>query len=103
MVNTHLKVGDYEAWVVVENDEVEHYGIEVNEETKVVTCWIASTAGKVSGFNYLLLSQSVLIGFSTSEFGLPNIMIISIVQFLPTWTVPALRDYILPSLICRQT
>jgi len=35
--------------VVVEDQEIEHYGIEVNEETKVATCWIASTAGKRFG------------------------------------------------------
>jgi len=37
--------------MVVKNKEVKHYGIlyeiEVNEKTKVATCWIASTVGKV--------------------------------------------------------
>ena len=47
MVQTKLKIGDYEAWVEVENQKIEHYGIDGNEETKVVTGWIASTAGKV--------------------------------------------------------
>jgi len=48
MVQTRLKVGNYEAWVVVEKEEVEHYSIEVDEEENLATCWIASTAGKVS-------------------------------------------------------
>jgi hypothetical protein len=47
MVKTRVKLGEYEAWVVVENQEIEHYGVEMNEESKVATCWIASTAGKV--------------------------------------------------------
>ena len=47
MVNTRLKLGEYEGWVVVEGLDIEHYAIEVNEETKVASCWIASTAGKV--------------------------------------------------------
>ena len=68
MTNTRLKVGEYEAWLVVENAEVEHYGIDVNEETKVATCWIASTAGKVV---YLTLSFSILnlYSLSTLDFG----------------------------------
>lgn len=48
MAQTRLKVGVFEAWAVVENEEVEHYHIDVNEEEKLATCWIASTAGKVS-------------------------------------------------------
>lgn len=47
MVNTRVQLGQYMAWVVVEGQEVEHYDIEVNEENKVASCWIASTAGKV--------------------------------------------------------
>ena len=47
MVNTRVKLGEYEAWVVVEGQEIEHFAIEVNEETKVASCWIASTVGKV--------------------------------------------------------
>ena len=51
MVCTRLKLGEYEAWMVVEGEEVEHYEIRVNEETKVATCWIASTVGKVNRNN----------------------------------------------------
>ena len=53
MVNTRLKLGEYEGWVVVEGLDIEHYAIEVNEETKVASCWIASTAGKVMSPCYL--------------------------------------------------
>ncbi len=52
MVNTRLNLGQYEAWVIVEGQEIEHYAIEVNEETKVASCWIASTAGKVMSSCY---------------------------------------------------
>ena len=38
---------DYEAWIVVDGQEVEHYGIEVDDTSKEVTCWVASTEGKV--------------------------------------------------------
>jgi len=48
MVNTRLKLGEYEGWVIIEGQEIEHYAIEVNEETMVASCWIASTAGKVN-------------------------------------------------------
>ena len=54
MVNTRSRMGDYEAWMVVENEEIEHYGIEVNEETKIATCWIASTAGKVVSIRIII-------------------------------------------------
>lgn len=53
------KIGGYEAWMVVKNKEVKHYGIlyeiEVNEKTKVATCWIASTVGKVMWSSTLAL------------------------------------------------
>jgi len=42
-----LKLGQYELWVVVEGEEVEHYATEVDEEAKRATSWVASTAGKV--------------------------------------------------------
>jgi hypothetical protein len=48
MVITRLKLGQYEGWVIIEGQEIEHYAIEVNEETMVASCWIASTAGKVN-------------------------------------------------------
>jgi hypothetical protein len=51
MVNTRVKLGQYEAWVVVEGQEIEHFAIAVNEETKVASCWIASTVGKVLFFS----------------------------------------------------
>ena len=48
-----VRLGDYEAWVNVEGKRVTHYGIEVDEAKKVATCWIASTAGKVSAIHFL--------------------------------------------------
>jgi uncharacterized protein involved in high-affinity Fe2+ transport len=65
-MTTRLKVGEYEAWLVVENAEVEHYKIEVDEQTQIATCWIASTAGKVRVIS--IYCPSKLIDFSTSEF-----------------------------------
>jgi hypothetical protein len=54
MPNNRIKIGKYEAWVVVEDENIELYKIDINEESKVGTCWIASTTGKV---RYILLSQ----------------------------------------------
>ena len=54
MVQTRLKVGPFEAWVEVEKQRVEHYDIDVDEESKiqVATAWIASTAGKVESTSF---------------------------------------------------
>ncbi|KAJ3516565.1 hypothetical protein NLJ89_g1031 [Agrocybe chaxingu] len=46
MPTTRLTLGDYSAWVKVAGEEVEHHSIEVNEEKKLVSCWIASEEGK---------------------------------------------------------
>jgi len=60
MVQTQLNVGGYEAWVVVEDEKIEHYAIDVDEEEKLATCWIASTAGKVS-LSYFSITLLVII------------------------------------------
>jgi len=45
---TRMTLGDYEVWIVVEGQEVEHYGIEVDEAASVATCWIASKEDQVT-------------------------------------------------------
>ena len=40
----------FEAWVTLDGDDGarrEEYAVEVNEQKKLVTCWIASEMGKV--------------------------------------------------------
>lgn len=44
---TRAKIGNYETWVSIEKNPVEHYKIDVNEDTKTATCWVASQEGKV--------------------------------------------------------
>jgi len=48
---TRMQLGDYTVWVTVEGKEVEQYSIEEDETKKEVTCWIASTEGKVAIMN----------------------------------------------------
>lgn len=57
MVQTCLKVGEYEAWVVIEGEKIAHYGIEVDEKRMVATCWIPSVVGKVRTLYHIILSQ----------------------------------------------
>jgi len=51
MAPKRMTLGEYEAWIVVDGQEVEHYGIEVGDTGKEVTCWVASTEGKVRKFS----------------------------------------------------
>jgi len=48
---TRMQLGEYTVRVTVEGKEVEHYSIEGDETKKEVTCWIASTEGKVANMN----------------------------------------------------
>lgn len=53
---TRITIGGYEAAILVDSKEVEHYKIEVDYQTKSATCWIASEEGKVRwycGFFFL--------------------------------------------------
>jgi len=58
---TRVGIEDYECWITVEGKDIEHYGAEFNEETKVVTCWIPSEENKVSGFTFPSLSLIQLV------------------------------------------
>ncbi|KAF7376503.1 hypothetical protein MSAN_00066200 [Mycena sanguinolenta] len=41
-----LQCGEFAAWVSIDGKETQEYGIEVSEDGKSVTCWIASELGK---------------------------------------------------------
>ncbi|KAJ6498915.1 hypothetical protein C8R45DRAFT_980354 [Mycena sanguinolenta] len=41
-----LQCGEFAAWVTIEGTEAPEYGVEVSEDQKCVTCWIASEVGK---------------------------------------------------------
>jgi hypothetical protein len=98
MVKTRVKLGKYEAWIVVENQEIEHYEVEVNEESKVATCWIASTAGKVVSIRFIQSLSLYLIGLSILVFGLKNTIMILIVGLSFPWmVVSSLKLLFVPS------
>jgi len=42
-----LQVGEFSAWIKVENVETQEYNIEISDDGKNITCWIASEVGKV--------------------------------------------------------
>ncbi|CAA7269475.1 unnamed protein product [Cyclocybe aegerita] len=46
MPKTRLDFGDYSARVKISGREIEHHSIKVDEEKKLVSCWIASEEGK---------------------------------------------------------
>ncbi|KAF9534002.1 hypothetical protein CPB83DRAFT_419356 [Crepidotus variabilis] len=46
VLNIHMKIAGYEVSVSVDGAEVEHCKIEVDEEKKTATCWVASEEGK---------------------------------------------------------
>jgi len=62
MAKTRMSLGEYEVWIVVEDQEVEHYGIEVDEAARVATCWIASKEGQVH-FQLLPVAVSLIIKY----------------------------------------
>ncbi len=69
MVNTRLKVGEYEARIVVEGKNIAHYGIEVNEERMVATCWIPSTAGKVGSIILYYFNPILIVDLALRDLG----------------------------------
>jgi len=62
MATTRMSLGDYEVWIVVEDQEVEHYGIGVDEAASVATCWIASKEGQVH-LQLLLVTVSLIMNY----------------------------------------
>ena len=47
MSETCIKFGEHGARVMIEDKEIPHYAIHVDQAKKEVSCWIASEAGKV--------------------------------------------------------
>ena len=47
MPETCITFGIHGARVMIENKKVQHYAMQVDQDKKEVTCWIASEAGKV--------------------------------------------------------
>ena len=47
MSETCIRVGEYGARVMIEDKEIPHYAIHVDQAKKEATCWIASEVGKV--------------------------------------------------------
>ena len=47
MPETCIRFGKHGARVKIEDEEIQHYDIQVDRDEKEVTCWIASEAGKV--------------------------------------------------------
>ncbi|KAJ6498911.1 hypothetical protein C8R45DRAFT_980349 [Mycena sanguinolenta] len=41
-----LQCGEFAAWVSIDGTEAQEYGLEVSDDQKSVTCWIASELGK---------------------------------------------------------
>ncbi|KAJ7680697.1 hypothetical protein DFH06DRAFT_939276, partial [Mycena polygramma] len=44
--STMLQWKEFSAWISIDGREPEEYGVEVDEDEKTVTCWIASELGK---------------------------------------------------------
>lgn len=42
-----LQYKEFSAWITIEGTEAKEFSIEVSEDEKKVTCWIASEVGKV--------------------------------------------------------
>jgi hypothetical protein len=54
--------GQFEAWVTLDGPDGarrEEYAVEVNEQEKLVTCWIASEIGKVRPLTLSFVSARV--------------------------------------------
>jgi hypothetical protein len=59
--------GQFEAWVTLDGPDGarrEEYAVEVNEQEKLVTCWIASELGKVCFLTLSFIYCSCLMAFS---------------------------------------
>jgi hypothetical protein len=50
-----LKHQQYTAWISVDDQPLETYGVETSPETNEVTCWITSEAGKARHFKLVAL------------------------------------------------
>ncbi|KDR76118.1 hypothetical protein GALMADRAFT_139861 [Galerina marginata CBS 339.88] len=46
MASTRLSMGCHDVWISVGGKEVEHFGMEIKESTKEISCWIPSEAGQ---------------------------------------------------------
>ena len=47
MPETCIRFGEHGARVMIEDKEIQHYTIHIDQVKKEVSCWIASEAGKV--------------------------------------------------------
>ena len=59
--------GQFEAWVTLDGPDGarrEEYAVEVDEQEKLVTCWIASELGKVRLLTLSFIYCSYLMTFS---------------------------------------
>jgi hypothetical protein len=57
-LETCIRFGKHGACVMIEDEEIQHYDIQVDMEKKEATCWIASEAGKVSESLFTMTSCS---------------------------------------------
>jgi len=42
-----LRLGSLSAWITVDGEELQEYGVEISDNGKEATCWIPSKVGQV--------------------------------------------------------
>ena len=62
MSQTCIKLGEHSssARIMIENKEIPHYAIKVDQQKKEVTCWIASEEEKVCVFFFFHCHDIIL-------------------------------------------
>jgi hypothetical protein len=60
MPENSIRFGEHGARVMIEDEEIEHYAIDLNPAKKEVICWIASEEGKVRNSKYILIIFDIL-------------------------------------------
>ena len=58
MPETCIRFGEHGARVMIEDKEIQHYAIHIDQDKKEVSCWIASEAGKVRDSLFAMTSCS---------------------------------------------
>jgi hypothetical protein len=43
-----LRLNGFRAWISVDHKPLDIYKMEIDDERNIATCWVPSTAGKVS-------------------------------------------------------
>ncbi|KAF8072184.1 hypothetical protein FPV67DRAFT_925251 [Lyophyllum atratum] len=59
---THMRIGDFKAWISIDDVEQTPYAIEYSPDNMVATCWIASEQGKKFSVSW----KNLLTSFASS-------------------------------------